>query len=392
MSVVVTGIGRLVSHDPGLPTEGPLALVCDAGHVAWVGQGAPPQQAADRRIDVGGRCVIPGFVDSHTHLVFAGDRLSEFTARLAGRPYEAGGITTTVAATRAASQGSLEETVHRLAAEALDGGTTTLEIKSGYGLTVDDEHRLLEVARQVDGAELTFLGAHVVPPEHAADPDAYVDLVCGPMLERCAPLARWCDVFCDDGAFDIDQSRAVLDAGRTQGLGLRVHANQLGPGPGIRLGVEMGAAAVDHCTFVEDADVAALAGSSTVATLLPTVEFSTRSRPAPARTLLDAGVQVALASDCNPGSSYTTSMAFVVALACQRYGLTPDQAVRAATLGGARALTRDDVGHLAIGAVADLVVLDAPDPGYLAYRPGLAQVQAVIRRGRVVRSRGGVIW
>lgn len=390
MSVVLTGIGRLVSHDPGLPTEGPLALVCDAGHVAWVGQGSPPQQAADHRIDVGGRCVIPGFVDSHTHLVFAGDRLAEFTARLAGRPYEAGGITTTVAATRAATRASLEETVHRLAAEALDGGTTTLEIKSGYGLTVDDEHRLLEVAGEVDGADVTFLGAHVVPPEHAHDPDGYVDLVRGAMLDRCAPLARWCDVFCEDGAFDVDQSRAVLEAGRAHGLGLRVHANQLGLGPGVRLGVELGAAAVDHCTFVDDADLAALAGSSTVATLLPAVEFSTRSPPAPARTLRDAGVEVALASDCNPGSSYTTNMAFVVALACQRYGLTPDEALRAATLGGARALARDDVGHLTVGATADVVVLDAPDPGYLAYRPGVPQVHAVIRRGRVVRSRGEV--
>jgi len=389
-SLVVTGIGRLTTHDPTLPAQGPLSLACDDGRVVWVGQGDPPEQAADVRVDVGGRCVIPGFVDSHTHLVFAGDRLAEFTARLAGRPYAAGGITTTVAATRAADRTTLEGTVHRLSAEAVDGGTTTLEIKSGYGLTVDDEHRLLEVAGQVDGADVTFLGAHVVPPAHAADPDGYVDLVCGPMLDRCAPLAHWCDVFCEDGAFDVDQSRAVLEAGRAHGLGLRVHANQLGPGPGVRLGVEMGAAAVDHCTFLDDADVAALAGSPTVATLLPAVEFSTHSPPAPARTLLDAGAHVALASDCNPGSSYTTSMAFVVALACQRYGLTPDEAVRAATLGGARALGRDDVGHLAIGATADMVVLDAPDPGYLAYRPGLAQVQAVVRRGQVVRSRGGV--
>ncbi|HSJ46730.1 MAG TPA: imidazolonepropionase [Euzebyales bacterium] len=392
MSVVLTGIGRLVSHDPGLPSGGPLALVCDGGRVAWVGQGAPPQQAGDRHVDVGGRCVIPGFVDSHTHLVFAGDRIAEFTARLAGEPYETGGIATTVTATRAADVTALEDTVHRLSAEALDGGTTTLEIKSGYGLTVDDERRLLEVAGQVDDADVTFLGAHVVPPEHTDDPDRYVDLVRGPMLRRCAPLARWCDVFCEAGAFDADQSRVVLEAGRAHGLGLRVHANQLGPGPGIRLGVEMGAAAVDHCTFVDDADVDALAASSTVATLLPAVEFSTRTPPAPARTLLDAGVQVALASDCNPGSSYTTSMAFVVALACHRYGLTPDEAVRAATLGGARALARDEVGHLGIGAVADLVVLDAPDPAYLAYRPGLPQVHAVIRRARIVRFRGGVIW
>ena len=386
-SLVVTGIGRLTTYDPDLPAEGPLSLVCDDGRVVWVGQGDPPEQAADVRVDVGGRCAVPGFVDSHTHLVFAGDRLAEFTARLSGRPYTAGGIATTVAATRAADRATLIGTVRRLAAEALGGGTTTLEIKSGYGLTVDDEARLLEVAGQVDGADATFLGAHVVPAEHVDDPDGYVDLVRGPMLDRCAPLARWCDVFCEDGAFDADQSRAVLEAGRTHGLGLRLHANQLRHGPGVRLGVELGAAAVDHCTYLDAADVDALAGSPTVATLLPAVEFSTRCPPAPARALVDAGATVALASDCNPGSCYTTSMAFVIALACQRYGLTPDEAVRAATLGGARALRRDDVGHLAVGATADLVVLDAPDPGYLAYRPGLAQVQVVVRRGEVVRSR-----
>jgi imidazolonepropionase len=384
-SLVVTGVGRLTTHDPDLPTDGPLSVVCDGGHVAWIGQGDPPEQAADVRIDAGGRCVIPGFVDSHTHLVFAGDRLAECTARLRGRPYAAGGIATTVAATRAADVATLAGTVDRLAAEALDGGTTTLEIKSGYGLTVDDEARLLEIAGRVDDADVTFLGAHVVPAEHAHDPDGYVDLVRGPMLDRCAPLARWCDVFCEDGAFDADQSRAVLEAGLAHGLGPRVHANQLGHGPGVRLGVELGAAAVDHCTFLDAADIDALAASPTVATLLPAVEFSTLSPPAPARRLADAGATIALASDCNPGSCYTTSMAFVVALACQRYGLTPDEAVRAATLGGARALGRDDVGHLAVGAVADLVVLDAPDAGYLAYRPGLAQVHAVVRRGEVVR-------
>jgi imidazolonepropionase len=389
-SLALTGIGRLTSHDPALPTRGPLSLVCAGGRVAWIGRGGPPDQAADVALDVGGRCVIPGFVDSHTHLVFAGDRLAEFTARLAGRPYAAGGIATTVAATRAADRGTLARTVDRLVDEALDGGTTTLEVKSGYGLTVEDEARLLEVAGRVDDADVTFLGAHVVPAAFADDPDAYVDLVCGPMLDRCAPLARWCDVFCEVGAFDPDQSRAVLEAGRARGLGLRVHANQLGPGAGVRLGVTLGAAAVDHCTHLDAEDVAALAGSSTVATLLPAVEFSTRTPPAPARSLLDAGVEVALATDCNPGSSYTTSMALVVALACQRYGITPDEAVRAATLGGARALRRDDVGHLAVGAVADLVVLDAPDPGYLAYRPGLAQVHAVIRRGQVVRPRVAV--
>lgn len=384
-TLVVTGIGRLVSHDPHLPPDGPVSLVCHDGRIAWVGAGDPPEATGDRRLDADGRCVIPGFVDSHTHLVFAGDRLTEFSARLAGADYSAGGIATTVTATRAADRRTLADTAHRLAAEALAGGTTTLEIKSGYGLTVADERRSLEVAGTVDGAQRTFLGAHVVPSEYAADPDGYVDLVCGPMLDACAPLAEWCDVFCDRGAFDADQARAVLAAGRRHGLRARVHANQLGHGPGALVGVEMGAVAVDHCTYLSDDDIAALADAGTVATLLPTVEFSTGSPPAPARRLLDAGVRLALASDCNPGSSYTTSMAFVVALACQRYRLTPDEAVHAATLGGAAALGLDHVGHLRIGATADLTVLDAPDPSYLAYRPGLPQVHAVVRAGRVVR-------
>lgn len=385
-SLLVTGIARLVSHDPDLPEQGPLSLLCDDGRVAWIGQGAPPEQAGDQRLDADGRSVIPGFVDSHSHVVFAGDRLAEFTARLAGQSYEAGGIATTVTATRAADRATLEATASWLAAEALAGGTTTLEIKSGYGLSVDHERRMLEVASTIDGAETTFLGAHVVPDEYADDPDGYVELVCGPMVEACAPHAKWCDVFCEQGAFDADQSRAVLEAGRRHGLGLRVHANQLGHGPGVRLGVDLDAAAVDHCAFLDDDDVAALAGSRTVATLTPAVELSTGSPPAPARRLLDAGAVVALASDCNPGSSYTTSMALVIALACQRYGLTPDEAVRAATLGGAHALRRDDIGHLGVGARADLVILDAPDPGYLAYRPGLAQVHAVVRNGHVVHE------
>ena len=385
-TLVLTGIGQLVGHDPDLPRDGPLSLVCHDGRIAWAGAGDPPEATGDRRLDAGGRCVIPGFVDSHTHLVFAADRLAEFTARLAGAEYTAKGIATTVAATRAASDRVLRRTVHRLAAEALMGGTTTLEIKSGYGLTVDDEQRALAAAGVVDGAQRTFLGAHVVPAEYERDPDAYVDLVKGPMLDACASLADWCDVFCERGAFDGDQSRAVLAAGRERGLRPRVHANQLCHGDGVQVGVEMGAAAVDHCTFLSLGDVAALADSGTVATLLPAVEFSTDSPAAPARRLLDAGARIALATDCNPGSSYTTSMAFAIALACRRYRLTPDEAVHAATLGGARALALDDVGHLRVGAAADLVVLDAPDVGYLAYRPGLDQVHTVVRRGQIVRG------
>ncbi|CAN5179968.1 imidazolonepropionase [soil metagenome] len=396
--VVVDRIGSLVTGDPELG-EGPLGLIRDAalvaegGRVAWVGARAGlPEGTAGQRLDAEGGCVMPGFVDSHTHIVFAGDRAEEFAARMAGQAYAAGGIRTTVAATRAASDARLGANARRLAAEALRAGTTTLEVKSGYGLTVDDERRSLAAARTLaDDPSLprittTFLGAHVVPPEHADDPAAYVDLVTGPMLEACSPLADWCDAFCEEGAFDADQTRAVLAAGARAGLPARVHANQLGPGPGARVAAEFGAASADHLTHLTDGDIAALTDAGVVATLLPTVEFSTRTPWAPARRLLDAGAIVALASDCNPGTSYTTSVALAVALAVREYGLAPDEAVRAATTGGARALRRDDVGHLAPGAHADLLLLDAPSHLHLAYRPGVPLVRVVVRAGRVVYS------
>ncbi len=390
--MLLTGIGVLATNDPQL---GPgllgeihdAAVAVEAGWVVWVGREADAPQGVDgERIDVAGRCVVPGFVDAHTHLVFAGDRATEFEARMAGTPYQAGGIRTTVSATRAATTAQLAQGASRLAAEALRGGTTTLETKSGYGLTVVDERRSLEAAATVAGddvpaVERTFLGAHVVPAEHTIDD--YVALVCGEMMQACAPLAAWCDVFCEDGAFGEDEARAVLRAGAAHGLGARIHANQLGHGPGAQLAAEVGAASADHLTFLSDADVAALVDGGVVATLLPAAEFCTRSAPAPARRLLSAGVVVALASDCNPGTSYTTSMPFVVALACQRYGLTAAEAVHAATAGGAAALRRADVGHLAVGAAADLVVIDAPTPVHLAYRPGVQLVATVVRGGRV---------
>lgn len=398
--MLVDRIGLLVTNDPAVG-EGPLgvlrdaALVVDAGRVAWVGPaGRRPQAAGDVRVDAGGRCVIPGFVDAHSHLVFAGDRAAEFSARLAGRPYRPGGIRDTVAATRAASSAALLAGARRLAAEALRHGTTTIEVKSGYGLTVRDERRSLEVAAALaepalPAVEATFLGAHVVPEEFDGDADAYVDLVCGPMLDACAPLAAWCDVFCERGAFDGDQARAVLEAGRDRGLGLRVHANQLGPGPGARLAAETGAVSADHLAHLDDDDVDALAGAGVVAVLLPGVEFSTRSGPAPARRLLDAGVTVALATDCNPGTSYTTSMPFVVALACREYRMTPEEAVAAATAGGAAALGLPGKGRLCPDADADLVVLDAPSHAWLPYRPGVGLAGLVVRAGRVVYSAHG---
>jgi imidazolonepropionase len=387
VSLLLDGIGLLVTNDPHLG-EGLLglrrdaALVLDDERVAWVGA-ATAAPACDERVDVAGRAVLPGFVDSHAHLVFAGDRAAEFAARSAGGRYEAGGIATTVAATRAADDATLAAGARRLRAEMLRSGTTTVEVKSGYGLSVVDEARCLRVAAAV-GDEVTWLGAHVVPPEYTADRAGYLDLLVGPMLEACAPLARWVDVFCERGAFDAREAEAVLRAGAARGLGLRVHANQLGPGDGVQLAVRLGAASADHCTHLTDADVDALAGSATVATLLPGAEFSTRSPYPDARRLLDAGCRVALATDCNPGTSYTTSMPFCVALAVRETGMSVDEAVRAATLGGAWALCRDDVGRLSPGARGDVLVLDAPDHVHLAYRPGVDLVRAVWRAGRLV--------
>jgi imidazolonepropionase len=387
--VVFDNIGLLVTNDPAIG-EGPLgcragsALVAVDGGVTWVGDaGTVPEGTGDLRVDVGGRAVVPGFVDSHTHLVFAGDRSAEFAARAAGLTYEAGGILTTVEATRAASDEVLDAAVSRLAAEALRSGTTTLECKSGYGLTTHDEERSLRIAKS-HTEETTFLGAHVVPAEFAGRSDDYVALVCSTMLAACAPEARWVDVFCDRGAFDADQAAEVLRAGARQSLLGRVHANQLGPGPGVRVAVEAEAASADHCTHLGAADVDALAASTTVATLLPAAEFSTGSPYADGRRLLDAGVTVALASDCNPGTSYTTNIPWCIALATREMGMTVDEAVWAATRGGARALLRDDVGHLGIGAPADLVVLDAPSHLYLAYRPGVPLVAQVWRQGQQV--------
>jgi imidazolonepropionase len=384
-SLLLRGIGELVTNDPTLGDGSPLGVVRDAalvivdGRVAWIGRDAHAP-VADERLDVAGAAVIPGFVDSHAHLVFAGDRAAEFAARMAGAKYTGGGIRTTVEATRAATDEQLRSGVTRLVAEARRQGTTTLEIKSGYGLTVADERRSLRLAAEHTD-EVTFLGAHVVPPEYAGRTDDYVDLVCGDMLTAAAGFARWIDVFCEQGAFDGDQARAVLIAGGAAGLLPRIHANQLNPGPGVRLAVELDAASADHCTHLSDADVAALAGSRTVATLLPGAEFSTRSPYPDARRLLAAGAVVALATDCNPGSSYTSSMPFCIAVAVRDMGLTPAEALWAATAGGARALRRDHIGHLGIGARADLAILDAPSYVHLAYRPGVPLVRSVLCEG-----------
>ncbi len=387
---MVDNIGLLVTNEPGRG-EGPLGVLRDAAVVVEDGRVAALERAGaagDERLDAGGRCAIPGFVDSHTHLVFAGDRAAEFAARMAGAPYEAGGIRTTTEATRAASEDELRRLARARRDEALRAGTTHLEIKSGYGLEVAAEERCCRIAAELTD-DVTFLGAHVVPAEYEGRADDYVALVCGEMLAACAPHARWVDVFCERGAFDADQSRAVLEAGRDAGLGLRVHGNQLGPGPGVRLAVEMGAASVDHCTYLEDADVEALAASETVATFLPATDFSTRQPYPDARRVLDAGARVAIATNCNPGSSYTTSMSFCIALAVREMGMTVEEALAAATLGGARALRREDVGRLVPGARADLTILDAPSYAHLVYRPGVPLAWATLVAGTPLSGSAG---
>ncbi|MGO1855246.1 MAG: imidazolonepropionase [Microbacteriaceae bacterium] len=381
MRTLITNIGEL-STCTGAGILRDAAILIENGRIAWVGPAddAPADPAGYTEVDAAGRAVIPGFVDSHSHIIFGGDRAAEFEARMAGEKYAAGGIRSTVAATRGTTDEELRARLRGFVDEMLAQGTTTVEIKSGYGLDVETEQRQVRLAAEVTD-EVTFLGAHVVPTEYADDPEGYVDLVTGPMLNACAPHVRWIDVFCETGAFTVEQSRRVLEAGVARGLAPRVHASQLGPGDGVRMAVELGAASVDHGTYLTDDDVAALAASDTVLTLLPGVEFSTRQPYPDARRLMDAGVIVALACDTNPGSSFTSSMPFCIAVAVRDMGMTPAEALWAATAGGARALRRDDIGVIVQGARADLVLLDAPSHVHLSYRPGVPLVHTVWKDG-----------
>jgi imidazolonepropionase len=388
-NLLVTDIGCLVTNEVGIDGT-PLGIINDAafavtdGRVSWVGARSGVN-ASDYQniISANGKAVIPGFVDSHNHLVFAGDRAIEFSARMQGQPYAAGGINYTVEQTRRASDEELRGNVSALVNEGLVSGTTTVEIKSGYGLSIADELRSLEIAREFTD-ETTFLGAHVVPSEFKSAPEDYIAMVCGPMLDAVAQHAKWIDVFCDRGAFSPDQTRQILKAGIAKGLLPRLHANQLEPGEGIKVGVELGAASVDHISYFNDSDIAALANSNTVATFLPGAEFSTRSKYPDARPMFSAGVQVAIASDCNPGSSYTTNMSLMVALAVREMFFTPEQALWSATKGGALALRRNDVGHLSVGAKADFTILSSNSYLHLAYRPGVNLIEQVWRNGNKI--------
>jgi imidazolonepropionase len=384
-SLALTGIGTLVTCDETLG-RGKLgvferaALVCEAGRVVYAGPGTSAPSGAEEQVDVEGRCVMPGFVDSHTHLIFAGDRAAEFAARMAGGEYHPGGILDTVAATRSASDEELESAARRLVQLALSSGTTTVEIKTGYGLDAAHEARHIAIACRLT-EEATLLGAHLIPAEYAADRAGYVQLVCDTMIPAASGTARWCDVFCERGAFDVEESRAVLDAARSHGLGLRVHANQLGPSGGVELACEAGAASADHCTHLTPTDIDNLASSGTVATLLPISDFCTRQPYPNGRGLLDAGAVVALATNCNPGSSYSISMPLALALAVRHCGLGIDEAILAATVGGAAALQRADVGSLGPGMRADALLLDAPHPDHLVYRLGTPLVAGVLSEG-----------
>ena len=388
-NLLVTDIGCLITNEASIDGT-PLGIINDAafavtdGRVSWVGARSGVN-ASDYQnvISANGKAVIPGFVDSHNHLVFAGDRAIEFSARMQGQPYEAGGINYTVEQTRRASDEELRGNVSALIKEGLISGTTTVEIKSGYGLSIADELRSLEIAREFTD-ETTFLGAHVVPAEFKSAPEDYVAMVCGPMLDAVAQHAKWIDVFCDRGAFSPDQTRQILKAGIAKGLLPRLHANQLEPGEGIKVGVELGAASVDHISYFNDSDIAALANSNTVATFLPGAEFSTRSKYPDARPMFSAGIQVAIASDCNPGSSYTTNMSLMVALAVREMFFTPEQALWSATKGGALALRRNDVGYLSVGAKADFTILSSNSYLHLAYRPGVNLIEQVWRNGNKI--------
>jgi imidazolonepropionase len=399
-SLLVTDIGSLVTNDS--VRGGLLGLVADAavavvdGFVSWVGPevDTPAEYGDLTRLDAGGGAVLPGFVDPHTHLVFAGDRSDEFARRLRGESYEeilaaGGGILSTVEATRATSEDDLYEAAAERVWRMLESGTTTVEVKSGYGLDVATEEKMLRVVRRLDESLPidvipTFLGAHVVPAAYREDRDAYVDLICGEMLDACAPLARFCDVFNDEAAFTVAETRRILEAAKTRGLGIRIHADQLGRVGAANLAADLSAASADHLDHATDEDLAAMRDAGTSAVLLPAVSFSMRLPYPDGRRVWDSGVTVALATDWNPGTAYVESMPFVIALAALNMGLTPDEAVWAATRGSARSLNLDDRGHLIPGAVADLVILDAPTHLHIPYRPDADLVVAVVKRGVVL--------
>jgi imidazolonepropionase len=382
VDLTVRRAGRLLTM-AGEPLAD-AAVVVRAGRVAWTGPDRDlPPDAPEETLDAAGACVVPGFVDAHTHLLFAGGRREEFVARLAGTSYDGGGIRTTVAATAAASDAELLDLAQTRVDAALGHGTTTMEVKSGYGLTVESELRLLRLVIELDRRttvrlEATYLGAHVVPA--GRDRDDYVDEVVATMPQAAAAGARWADVFCDQGVFTVDEARRILTAARSHGLGLRLHAEEIARTGAAGLAAELGCASADHLEHVSAQDARAMAAAGVVAVLLPTVTLSLRSQAwGHATVLREAGVELALATDCNPGTSWCESMPYAIQLACLAMGLSVAEAFRAATVGAAHSLRRDDVGHLGVGAHGDLVVLAAEhEADVVAHLGGRAVTRTVV--------------
>lgn len=395
-SLVVTNIGELSTNDPEQPLVSDCAVAITEGSIEWVGPVGELPEAYDEApvADVEGRAVVPGFVDPHTHAVFAGDRANEFAMRMQGATYEellaaGGGILSTVEATRTASMVDLiAESMPRLN-RMMAAGTTTVEVKTGYGLDVPTEVGLaatigaLDMSLPIDIVP-TFLGAHVVPPSFRDRRSEYVDLVAGGMLDAVEDKVSFVDVFCDEAAFTVDETRTICEAAKAKGLGIRLHADQLSYSGGTALAAELAATSVDHCDHATDADIAAVAESGTVVVLLPGVSYSMRESYPDGRRFLDAGVRVALATDCNPGTSYIETMPFVVSLAVVNCGFAPAEALWSATRGGALSLGLDDRGIVQQGALGDLVVLEAPSYTHLAYRPDGGIVAATIKRGNLL--------
>ena len=391
---LLTDIGQLVMNtgEPGtgedsLAIRTNQAVLLDDGQIVHVGNNDDPWVSKVEKsaeiISIEGSCVIPGFVDSHTHMIHGGDRLQEFLDRMSGKPYTPGGINTTVAATRAATDQELRASLAGRVDEALRQGTTTIEIKTGYGLDIETESRLARIASEFTGF-VTFLGAHVVPADFEGTTDEYLNLVCGRMMQACLPYCRYIDVFLEEGAFNVEQARRVLEAGKSASLIPKLHAGQLGHGGGAALAIEVGAYSLDHGTYLSDEDLELLSETETVVTLLPGTEFATRSEAPDARRLLEAGVTVALASNCNPGSGFSSSMPLMIALAVRDMHMTPGDALWSATQGGAQALKLQDRGRISLGLRADLIQLTAPHYAYLAYRPGVPLIRRVFQGGEVV--------
>ncbi len=385
-------------RDLGIINE--AGVLCTGGKIAWVGRMSEWNQTLTEgfpELDATGRVVLPGFVDSHTHMMFAGHRAQEFALRSQGATYQqiaeaGGGILSTIRSVRAASKKELKRQTTGYLTAMMRHGTTTVEIKSGYGLNLETEVRMMEAIHELEREEMitvvpTFLGAHAVPPEHQQNPAKYVDVIVDDMIPYVGrkKLAAFCDVFCEKGYFDLADAERILTRGKMEGLLPKVHAEELTPLGGALLAAKVGAVSADHLEHITDEGIAALEGSDVVATLLPGVSFFLNHGYAPARTLIDRGVTVAIASDFNPGSCMSFSMPLMMTIACTQMHMTPAEALTAATLNGAAALNMSSsVGSVEVGKNADLVIADVPDYTFLSYHFGTNHIVTTIKNGTIL--------